>query len=175
MTKIVGLFCVVAYLLCGCTLNKTPSNRTTFDGLELVKSNGKQQQVWAYPGVDLSSYKSIVFRGAGIQFRPAKRTSLLRPDQTDFFISEENRQRLLQIVTEEFREELIKVSGFSVINEPEPDSLLLIISLIDVVSHVPERPKRNTIFLSDAGAVVLPGFNGLFHIDLLAAFQKQQD
>ncbi len=41
---------------------------------------------------------------------------------------------------------MTNIKQFNLTDEAAPDSLLIYISLIDIVSHIPEKPTKETIF-----------------------------
>lgn len=140
------------------SLQQGPGAEVTYDGLVRV-DNADWQRVWARPDFNISAYSKIMFGGSEIQYRPTRRTSSLSTrarNQTDFAISQQNRNRLESIVRDEFGTELARVSGFETVSEPGPDTLLLRINLSDVVSNVPPQNfSRRDIYLSEVGSATL--------------------
>jgi hypothetical protein len=67
-----------------------------------------------------------------------------------------DQQRLVDIVTEVFREELAKSRTMTPATAPGPDVLLVNVSLLDIVSKVPpEEAGRSEIFLDEVGEATL--------------------
>lgn len=146
-------------LLAGCTSSpamEDTANQPTFDGLVKVSAK-RMDEVWVRPGFDPSAYSKIMFRGAGIEYRPVKPASRIRSgSQSQFPISESDRARLAEIVTEEFRQELTQIESYDVTDAPGADTLLLTIGLTDVVSNVPpDQMGRHEIYLSEVGMATL--------------------
>ncbi len=150
---------VVCLLVSGCassTSSQFDSNQTTFDGLVPV-TDTKMDETWARPGFDPNDYSKIMFRGAGIEYRPVKAASRIRiGSNSQFPISEKNRIKFREVVTEEFKKELLQIQGYELVDEAGPDTLLLVVGLKDVVSHIPsELVGRNEIYLSEVGTATL--------------------
>ena len=136
----------------------TPSsdNTVSFDGLVRV-TDTRMDEAWARPDFDPAAYAKIMFQGAGIEYRPVKPASRTRfGSQTQFPISDANKERLRAVVAEEFRRELSNLQGYEIVDKAGPDTLLLVVGLQDVVSHVPpEMVGRHEIYLSEVGTATL--------------------
>ena len=130
----------------------------TYDGLVPVRDPGLRE-AWVRPAIDLSRYEQMVLLPIEVQFRavrPAAGTTLGRSQDREFPISPADQQRLVDLVTEVFREELAKSRHLTLTTEPGPDVLLVRTSLLDIVSRVPpEVPGRSEIFLDEVGAATL--------------------
>ena len=141
----------------GCASStQTTTTQTTFDGLVRV-TDTEMDEAWVMPGYDPASYTKIMFRGTGIEYRPAKPGSRMRVgNQTQFKVSEKSRTRLEKVVTEEFKKQLIQIEGYEITDVVGPSTLLLTVGLKDVVSHVPEELiGRHEIYLSEVGTATL--------------------
>ena len=140
---------------CASTQTNTASSET-YEGLVPVRDT-RMDEAWVRPDFDPTTYSKIMFRGAGIVFRPVEPASRIRIGRnTQFPISDTNKQRLEDVVTEEFRKELTQVQGYEVVDESGPDTLLLVVGLRDVVSHVPqELVGRHEIYLAEVGTATL--------------------
>jgi hypothetical protein len=160
MRKLISLAAV--FVFAGCagepTVQTGPNAETTFDGLVRV-DNARFAGAWVDPDVDLTQYTKIIPGGAEFEFRSVKQTSASaarRSNQTEFWISDTNRQRLIDTVTEVFTEELQKSEHFTVTDEPAPDALIVIGGLHDIVSQVPpEDVGRSEIWLRSVGEATL--------------------
>ncbi len=131
----------------------------THDGLAPVRGT-RMDQVWARPGLDLTGYERIVFRGAGIAYRPVDPPRAARGLRTgsdsEFPLTAAQRERLEGIVREAFADELGKLQRFEVVDAPGPGVLLLRGALVDVVSLVPpERAGNVDVYLSSVGEATL--------------------
>ncbi len=152
-----------AVFLSGCA-NQGPTEATlatdelmTHDGLYPV-DNPRADAAWARPDADITGYSKIMLQGVGVQFRPGARSRVNRSTSaSDYYVvSPERKQRLKEIFSERFREELAKSTHFALVTEPGPDVLLIRGELIDVVSYVPPaQAGRYEIFLERIGEATL--------------------
>ena len=150
-------------LVAGCTaqdpaIQAGPDAETTFDGLVRI-DHSRFASAWIDPDIDLKQYNKIIAGGAEFEFRNVQRTSASaarRSNESDFWISESNRQRLIDTVSEVFAEELQKSEHFTITDEPGPDALVIIGGLHDIVSQVPpESVGRSEVWLSSLGEATL--------------------
>lgn len=150
-------------LLTGCagsnpTVDTSAEAEISFDGLYRVKG-GTADAAWVRKGADISQYSKIMLQGVGIEYRPggeSGRLYYLRRSADHFEISDKQKERLVEILTEAFRKELGKSEHFTIVSEPGPDVLLIRGALLDVVSFVPPEPiGRGEIFLSRIGEATL--------------------
>jgi hypothetical protein len=121
-----------------------------WDGLVEIEVPRKGTRVWLMPDIDMSTYTSLRLEGAGIHFRPVKRSSgaAARSGRvTDYPISESNQERIRAMAREIFPEEIDKTTRFEIVDTNGPDTLILKGALIDVVSNVPPPTagRSNTI------------------------------
>lgn len=157
------LLCGVA-LLAACagepTLDTSAEAELSFDGMAPVV-NGRFAQAWADPDVDFSGYNKIMLGNAEFEFRAVRQsasTSTMRgsSSQSEFWISDENKQRLIDEVTGIFREELQNSQHFTIAEEPGPDVLFMVGAMHDIVSRVPpQQVGRSEVFLSSVGEATL--------------------
>ena len=79
-----------------------------------------------------------------------------RSNEREFWISDANRQRLIDTVSEIFAEELQNSERFTITDEPGPDTLIIVGALHDIVSRVPpDMVGRGEIWLSSLGEATL--------------------
>lgn len=156
------LLCIAAMSV-ACTqtpsIDTSPEAELTFDGLAPI-SNSRFANAWIDPDVDLAGYDKIMAGGAEFEFRAVKRSSgsssMRRGSETEFWISDENRQRLIETVSEVFVEELQKSEHFEIVDKAGPDVLIIVGILHDIVSRVPpDMIGRGDIFLSSVGEATL--------------------
>ncbi len=156
--KKIALLCVVA-LLAACapvpTLDTSADAVLSFDGLTPIK-NARLGNAWIDPDVDLTQYDKIMVARAEFEFRAVKKSprssSMRRSNETEFWISDEGKQKLIDTVTEVFAEELQKSKSFTIADKPGPDVLILVGAMHDIVSNVPpELVGRGEIYLSSVG------------------------
>ncbi len=158
MVVLLSLF-IVACTSAPPALQTGPEAERTFDGLVRV-DNSRFRDAWADPEVDFSQYNKVISGGATFQFRAvsktAGRTSLSRGSRGDYWISDANRQKLVDTVSGIFKEELSKAQGWEVAEKVGPDVLILYGELLDIVSFVPpEMIGRSEIYLSSIGEATL--------------------
>ena len=159
MAKINNLFLAgvsASLLLAGCATNPNEpavlGDEETFDGLRRVE-NSRASAAWLRPDIDLSSYTKIRLQGASLSFRPVTRTG---SSAREFPVSEANQERMKQVLTEVFTEELSQSTRFQLVQAPGPDVLTVWGGLYDVVSFVPpERGARDRIFIDRVGEATL--------------------
>jgi hypothetical protein len=130
----------------------------TYDGMLPVRDSG-MKEAWVKPDINISSYGKILLLPTEVQFRavrPGAGNSLSRSTVREFPIRPADQQRLVEMVTEVFREELARSRTLTLTTESGPDVLLVRISLLDIVSKVPpEGPGRTEIYLDEIGAATL--------------------
>ena len=154
----------VAILIAGCAGNEPqiqqgPDAETTFDGLVRI-DNSAFRDAWIDPDIDLTVYDKIILGGADFEFRAVKKTpevSSRRMNNTkEFYISDDNRAKLVETVTEVFAEEIAKSKHFTVTTEPGPDTLVVVGVLHDIVSRVPPKLMgAGEIYLASVGEATL--------------------
>ncbi len=123
---------VIAIFIAGCAtepaIQSGPDAEKTFDGLVRI-DNSRFAGAWIDPDVDLKQYNKIIPGGAEFQFRSVQKMSASaarRANEREFWISDSNKQRLIDTVTEVFDEELQKSEHFTVTDEPGPDALIIV-------------------------------------------------
>ena len=154
----------LAVLMAGCaaqepSFQQGPDAEKTFDGLVRI-DNGRFKDSWADPDVDFSRYNKIMVGKAVFEFRAVKDTgsssSIRRSSQSEFYISDESREKLIETVTEVFRDELDKSEKFTRSEVAGPDVLVIVGALHDIVSRVPpDMVGRSDIYLSSVGEATL--------------------
>lgn len=157
-----ALLCIAAMAV-ACTqtpsIDTGPGAELTFDGLAPI-SNARFTNAWIDPDVDLTGYDKIMAGGAEFEFRAVKKssssTTMRRGGETEFWISDKNRQKLIDTVSEVFVEELQKSKHFEIVDEAGPDVLIIVGVLHDIVSRVPpDMIGRGDIYLSSVGEATL--------------------
>ncbi|MEQ1802318.1 MAG: DUF3313 family protein [Gammaproteobacteria bacterium] len=155
-----------AVLLVGCAVLAACSapnpvidtDAPTYDGMVPVRDSG-MKEAWVKPDINLSSYRQILLVPVEVQFRAVRAaagTSLYRSQDREFPLRDVDKQRLVDTVTEVFREELAKSRTMTLTTQPGPDVLLVRTSLLDIVSNVPpEEAGRSEIFLDEVGEATL--------------------
>jgi hypothetical protein len=149
-------------LLVGCTGNPTlqtgPTAEVSFDGLVRV-DNARFAGAWIDPDVDLTRFKKILPGGAKFEFRSVDKVSDIaarRSTSREFFISEQDQQKLEQVMSEIFDEELSRSEIYEFTDEPGPDVMIVRGAMLDIVSYVPPDIRgRGEIYLDQVGAATL--------------------
>lgn len=140
------------------TIQAGPDAEMSFDGLHKV-DNSKADLAWARPDFDLSGYNKIVLGDVAFEYRNVTnkgRSTIDRSTAGPYFIDDKRRSKFEDVATIAFSEELAKVQGYTFVDEPGPDVLLIRGGLLDVVSYVPpEAVTRSEIYVSSIGAATL--------------------
>jgi hypothetical protein len=154
----------LAALTVGCatpepTLQQGADAEMTFDGLVRI-DNGRFRDSWADPDVDFSRYNKIMVGEAVFEFRAVKdkgsSTTMRRSNQSEFYISDKRKEKLIETVTEVFRDELNKSESFTRSEVAGPDVLVIVGAMHDIVSRVPpDMVGRGDIYLSSVGEATL--------------------
>jgi hypothetical protein len=130
-------------------LDTGASAEPSFDGLLPLKKT-KVRKVWVREGFDLSGYTKLKLGGAVIQYRPVKETTArASSSQREFPLSDSAKEKLQEIIFEEFQKALEKLERYEIVESSGPDVLTVRGALLAVVSRVPpERPGRTDYYLS---------------------------
>lgn len=140
------------------TIQTGPDAETTFDGLVRI-DNARFSNAWVDPDVDLTAYNKIIPGGAEFQFRNVQKTTgttRARSNETEFWISDTNKQRLIDTVSEVFADELSRSEHFTLAEEAGPDTVIIVGALHDIVSRVPpDQVGRGEVWLDSVGEATL--------------------
>jgi len=136
-----------------------PDAEVTFDGLVRI-DHGNFKDSWADPDIDFSQYTKIMTGDAVFEFRAVKKSNSAsmarRNNESEFWISDANKEKLIEVVTEVFRKELDKSEKFTRADSPGRDVLVIVGALHDIVSRVPpDMIGRGDIYLSSVGEATL--------------------
>lgn len=156
---IIGALLFVAACASEPTLQTGPDAETTFDGLVAI-DNSAFQEAWADPDIDFSRYNKILPGGAFFEFRAVKKsnstTTARRSADNEFWISDENKEKLKEEVSTVFNEELSQSTRFTATDTPGEDVLIIRGGLHDIVSRVPPQYiGRSDIYISSVGEATL--------------------
>lgn len=160
MKKLVAVAATV--LIVGCSaepaIQTGPEAETTFDGLVRI-DNARFAMAWVDPDIDLTQYSKIMPGGAEFEFRNVQKTSAMaarRSNESEFWISDTDKQRLVDLVSDTFTEELQRSEHFTFTEEAGPDTMIITGALHDIVSRVPpEDVGRSEIWLRSLGEATL--------------------
>lgn len=152
----------VAALLVGCTqtpsIQEGPDAELTFDGLVRI-DHARFTNAWVDPDVDFSQYNKIMVGDAVFEFRAVKKTSssiARRSNESEFWMSDKNKESLIEIVSKAFRQELQRSENFTAAAAAGPDVLVIVGGLHDIVSRVPpDMVGRGDFYLSSVGEATL--------------------
>lgn len=179
------VFIVSTLLLVGCssappTIEQGPEAEVTYDGLHKV-DNARFAQAWADPDIDYSVYNKIMPGEAFFEFRAVKKTSTSslqtnRSSENEYWIDDEDKQKLIDVVSAIFKEELGKSSRFTIATEPGPDVLIIRGGLHDIVSNVPpDLIGRGEIYLRSVGeaTLILEGIDSMSGETIFRAMERR--
>ena len=135
----------------------------TYDGLVRVKKS-VVDAAWVKPDFDLTPYKKLMIVSQGVAFKKLPKVSTFQARQgsvTEFPVSEENQQMFKEVMKEEFVSELKKLKRYEIVDQPGPDVLMLVGTVIDVSSNVPpdidsaDYAGRGGVYLTSVGEATL--------------------
>jgi hypothetical protein len=158
-----SLIALSAFMLTACaskppSFQEGPDAEVTFDGLVRV-DNTAFKRVWADPDADLNRYTKILPHRAEIEFRAVKGkagSAYGNSSKNEFPIADNDREKIIATISEVFVEEISQNQRFALAEDTGPDTLILAVSLLDIVSRVPsERAGRGDIFISTVGEITL--------------------
>ena len=161
MKRLLSTALVLSLLACASepTIQTGPDAEITFDGLVRI-DNSAFSNAWIDPDVDLTQYTKIIPGGAEFEFRAVKKSNSSAMTRvakgSEFWISDENKEKLREIVTLAFREELLQSKHFEFANTRGADTLIIVGGLHDIVSRVPpDVVGREDIYLDSVGEATL--------------------
>ena len=141
------------------SVDQSPDAELSFDGLSPIH-NSVFQRAWIEPEIDLSAYNKILLGETDFEFRTVKetqsRTAARHGTVREFYISEQNRTKLIETVTGIFREELEASQSFTLTDTADADTLILVGGLSDIVSSVPpEMAGAGPLYVQSLGEATL--------------------
>ncbi len=158
LPRTLGVSLASLWLLTGCPATTTPTinldSEPTDQGLyELAGID--VDEAWAKPGVDMARYSKILLGGIDVEFRPGGETRTSRIALSSggpFAVSEEEQAEYRSISAEEIPEELGRSGRYELADESGPDTLLVTVQLMDLVSNIPpDVSGRNDVYISELG------------------------
>jgi len=161
MKRLLSTALVLSLVACASepTIQTGPDAEVTYDGLVRI-DNSAFYNAWIDPDIDLSRYNKIMPGGAEFEFRAVKKSNTTTRTRdakgSEYWISDENKEKLREIVTLAFREELLQSENFEFANTRGADTLIIVGGLHDIVSRVPpEMLGRGEIYLASVGEATL--------------------
>ncbi len=127
----------------------------------LEKGKSGFRETWFNPTADWTRFDSLYLWEAEFQYRdvgPARRSrgTMMNTRQREFGISEADRQRFEEVVSEVFVGELQKAKNLKIVDEIGPNTLIMRGALLDIISRVPpEMIGRSEIYLASVGEATL--------------------
>ena len=119
------------------------------------------RETWVNPNTKWEYFDKLYLWEAEFQYRdvgPARRTrsTMLNTRQREFGISEEDRRRFEEVVSEVFVEEIQKARNFVIVDEIGPNTLIMRGAVLDIISKVPpETVGRSEVYLASMGEATL--------------------
>ena len=163
-------FVVLTLALGGCAattpeFQSGPDAEVTHDGLTRLDKT-IMDAAWARQGVDFSSYRKVMFKGVGVEYRAVTgpysgragtgSTWSSRSSRDEFRLDDKTKAMFEAEISDAFREEIAASKVYEVVDQPGPDVLLVVGGLLDVVSRVPpESIGRSEIFIDRVGEATL--------------------
>jgi hypothetical protein len=119
------------------------------------------RETWVNPNTDWTKFENLYLWDAEFQFRdvgPARRTrsTMLNTRQREFGISEEDRLKFEEVVSDIFVEEIQKAKNFTLTEEIGPNTLILRGGVLDIISNVPpDAVGMVDVYLATVGEATL--------------------
>ncbi len=162
--KLIFHFTVLLSFLLALPLAAQQPNLATVEGaadLEKVK-RAKFRETYVNTGVDFSRYSKVYLGDALFDYRdvgPAQRTrsySSMSSSKGVFGISEEDRQKFEELVSEAFIKELEKAKQFTIVDTIDEKTMIMRGAVVDIISRVPpEFVGRSEVYLASVGEATL--------------------
>ena len=133
--------------LAGCSTTLSPDQEAKFshDGLERVTENTSADVVYVRPGIDLSTYTKVMLEEPEVAFRKYWQQNYNMDHPLTLRLSDEDVEKLREegqrLFMEAFSEGLEK-GGFTIVDEPGEDVLLVKPSLTDLYMVAPDPDNR---------------------------------
>ena len=158
--KSFSLLLLLVFALSGPSLAQTdPDLEAKTADLEKVK--GRFKETWVHPDADFTRYDKLYLWEATFEYRDVgpperARSTLMNTRKREYGISDADRQKFENAVSEGFVKEISRGKRFSVVNEVGPGTMILRGSALDIVSNVPpDMVGRYEMYLSTIGEATL--------------------
>jgi Protein of unknown function (DUF3313) len=142
-------------------LQTGPDAEVTYDGLHRVDKT-VMSAAWVKPDLDLRGYDKLMLVGAGFSYKAVdnqgKRYVPGRSNDTEFYITERNRERVEREMREAFLKSLEGLQRYELVTQPGPGTLALVAGAYDIVSSVPPTNTctgRCDVYLRQVGEATL--------------------
>ena len=162
MNKKITLLLMAALLGVGSTTAQETDEEKAeewYGHLEKGKSGFKE--TWVNPATDWTQFDKLYLWEAEFQYRdvgPARRTrtTMMNTRQREFGISDRDRQKFEEVVGEAFIKELKRAKNFTIVDEIQPNTLIMRGAALDIISRVPpEMIGRSEVYLASMGEATL--------------------
>jgi hypothetical protein len=137
------------------------SSEAVMDEMEKVKRSSFKD-TWVHPDADLSRYSKLMFGEAEFEFRDVGDAKAYRSNtrstsnKGEFGVAESEREKFKDVVGEAFMKQMEKSKQFDIVDQPGPDTILVLGAVVDIVSAVPpEYLGRNEVYMSHVGEATL--------------------
>lgn len=127
----------------------------------LEKGKSGFRETWVNPDTNWTYFDKLYLWEAEFQYRdvgPARRTrgTMMNTRQREFGISDADRQKFEEVVSEIFVAELQKARNFAIVDEIGPNTLIIRGAVLDIISKVPpETVGRSDVYLASMGEATL--------------------
>ena len=114
-----------------------------------------------HPDADFTQYDKLYLWDADFQYRdvgPARRTrsTMMSTRHREFGISDADRQKFEEVVSEAFVKEIQKAKKFKLVDDVGPNTIIMRGGALDIISKVPpETVGRSEIYLASIGEATL--------------------
>jgi hypothetical protein len=127
----------------------------------LEKGKTGFRETWVNPNTDWTTFDKLYLWDAEFQFRdvgPARRTrsTMMNTRQREFGISDEDRLKFEEVVSDIFVEEIQKARNFALVDVIGPNTLIIRGAVLDIISRVPpESIGMVDVYLASVGEATL--------------------
>ncbi len=123
----------------------------------LATENIHFDEFWVKPNIDLSSYTKIMVRSSGMQYQEVKQARKSKSKVYQHYdLNKEERNKLANLATREFKQEIIKVKNFVIVDTPGKNTLQLNLGLLNVSTFVPpDKVSNENIIRKTVGTAVV--------------------
>ena len=127
----------------------------------LEKDKSGFRETWVNPDTDWTRFDSLYLWTAEFQYRdvgPARRSrgNLMNTRQREFGISDTDREKFEEVLSDAFVKEIQKAKNFEIVDDPRPTSLIMRGAVLDIISRVPpDTVGRSEIYLASVGEATL--------------------
>ena len=129
--------------------------------VDLEKGKSAFKETWVHPDADFTQYSKLYLWEAEFEYRdvgPAQKTSSTRMStrKREFGISDADRQKFEEVVSEAFVKGVQKSKRFELVGEVGPDTIIMRGAALDIISLVPPQSVgMSDVYLSNIGEATL--------------------